>query len=236
MGPGDLVLAEPGARGVLSAGEDARIRLLVTDDRAYDRLAALIPAVQAGLVQVFATASRYADLLRGCGGWKRERTTTAMVHRDLQSLPRPALPTGLTLRPVRRLSDDAADGVPLEDAAALAVRADPGITDPAETLADYLRSLAPTTRLFAAVDDTDAVRATSGSGIFGREASVLFVNTDPSWRGRGIARAMTAAALRAAQLCGAQRASLVATELGVRLYVSLGFEAAGPMTRFFRAA
>jgi ribosomal protein S18 acetylase RimI-like enzyme len=159
-----------------------------------------------------------------------------MIHRDLESLPCPGLPAGLTVRSVRRVPEDASDGVALDDAAALAVRADPGITDPPGTLADYLRSLPQTTRLFAAVDDTGAVRATSGSGVFGREASVLFVNTDPSWRGRGVARAMTATALRAARTGGARRASLVATEAGTSLYRRLGFESAGRMTRFFRAA
>jgi ribosomal protein S18 acetylase RimI-like enzyme len=236
MRPGDSALELPGAWGVLSTGENARIRALVTDDRAHDRVAALLTDVRAGMVNVLRAASRCDDLLRNAAGWKTERPTTAMVHRDLSALARHALPGELTFRAVRRLDDDPTDGVPLNDAAALAALADPGITDPPETFADYLRSLAPTTRLFAAVDGSGAVRATSGAAVVGAEASVLFVNTEPSWRGRGIARAMTAAALQSAQLRGARRASLVATDVGVRLYLSLGFEAAGRMTRFFRAA
>ena len=140
------------------------------------------------------------------------------------------------LRPVRRRTADAFDGVLLADAAALAVLADPGITDPPEALADYLRSLAPETRLFAAIDDSGTVRATSGSGVFGNTASVFFVNTDPAWRGHGSAQAMTAAALRAARSGGAGRASLVATDAGAPIYRRLGFQAAGKMTRFFRHA
>jgi ribosomal protein S18 acetylase RimI-like enzyme len=234
--PDDAVLEFPGARGAMSGGGDARVRLVVTDDRAYDRLAALLPDVRAGVLHVFDAAWRCGELLRARPDWRPERPATAMIHHDLESLPSPGLPAGLTVRPVRRLPEDALDGVPLHDAAALAVLADPGITDPPETLADYLRSLPPTTRLFAAVDDAGAVRATSGSGVFGPEASVLFVNTDPSWRGRGVARAMTAAALRAAHADGARRASLVATDAGTSLYRQLGFESAGRMTRFFRIA
>ncbi|HET6909730.1 MAG TPA: GNAT family N-acetyltransferase [Mycobacteriales bacterium] len=236
MVPQDAALESAGVWGVTSGRDKARIRLLVTDDRAYDRLAALLPGAQSGSAQVVEKASRCVDLLRGSPGWNPERPATAMIHHNLWSLPRPALPSGLTLRPVRRRSGDAFDGVLLEDAAALAVLADPGITDPPDALADYLRSLAPKTRLLAAIDDSGAVRATSGSGVFGHEASVLFVNTDPSWRGRGIARAMTAAALRVARSGGARRASLVATDAGAPLYRRLGFQAAGTMTRFFRQA
>ncbi|MEA2282061.1 MAG: Acetyltransferase domain [Solirubrobacteraceae bacterium] len=78
------------------------------------------------------------------------------------------------------------------------------------------------------------MRATSGSGTFGIEATVLFVNPDPGWRGRGIGRAMTAAALRAAQSSGAQRACLDATHAGLSIYLRLGFEVVARTTRFAR--
>jgi ribosomal protein S18 acetylase RimI-like enzyme len=71
-------------------------------------------------------------------------------------------------------------------------------------LADYLRSLPSTFSLFAAVDNDGKVRATSGCGVFGRYATVLFVNTDPGWRGRGIGQAMTAQALTAARRGGSK--------------------------------
>ena len=136
MGPQDAALDAPGVCGIVTDRAEGRIRLLVVDDRAYDRLAALLPDVPAGVVQVFEAAAHCVDLLRGRSDWKSERPATAMVHRDLQSLPHPALPSGLSLRPVRRRSVDASDGVPLHDAVALAVLADPGITDPPEALAD----------------------------------------------------------------------------------------------------
>ncbi|HET6547718.1 MAG TPA: molybdopterin dinucleotide binding domain-containing protein, partial [Solirubrobacter sp.] len=50
--------------------------------------------------------------------------TTAMVHRDLSRVPAAELPGELTLRPV---ADDPATGVPLDEAAAAAMRADPRI-------------------------------------------------------------------------------------------------------------
>jgi len=80
-----------------------------------------------------------------------------------------------------------------------------------------------------------AVRATSGAGSFGSEATVIFVNAESGWRGRGIGGAMTAAALRAARDAGARRASLDASAAGLSLYLRLGFEVVGPMTRFARA-
>ena len=82
--------------------------------------------------------------------------------------------------------------------------------------------------------DTNAVRATSGSGVFDTYANVMFVNTHPDWRHRGIGRAMTAAALRAARDSGATQACLDATAEGKAIYASLGFEAAAEATRFYR--
>ncbi len=108
--------------------------------------------------------------------------------------------------------------------------------DPPDVFAGYLRALPAAIRLFAAVDEDGAVRATAGAGMFGNEASVMFVNTDPDWRRRGIGRAMTAAALRAARGCGALRAGLDASKAGTSIYVRIGFERVSPTTRFFRAA
>jgi ribosomal protein S18 acetylase RimI-like enzyme len=64
---------------------------------------------------------------------------------------------------------------------------------------------------------------------------VMFVNTAPDWRGRGIGRAMTAAALAAAQEDGARHACLDATDAGLSIYLQLGFEVVTRTTRFFRA-
>jgi ribosomal protein S18 acetylase RimI-like enzyme len=184
------------------------------------------------MIRVFAVAARCAGLVGGHPAW-RPAPATAMVCPDLEGLPTVAPPSDLTVRPVRRLAGDAADGVPLEDAVAAALLADPGIKDAPEALADYLRSLPPATRLFAAMDAGGAVRATSGSGVYGTDASVLFVNTDPRWRGRGIGGAMTATALRSARDRGAQRACLDASGAGLSIYRRLGFEGVAQMTRFF---
>lgn len=229
--PGQSMVDEPGVSGLLACDDAPRVRLLVTDDRGYDALAALLPGARAGMINVFEPAARCTDLLRHQPPWRPE-TATAMVCRDLRRLPSLALPNGLTLRTVRRLAGDTPDGVPLEDAVAAAMRADPRIDDSADVFAAYLSSLPAAIRLFAALDRDGAVRATSGSGAFGTEASVLFVNTDPDWRGRGIASAMTAAALRAAQGSGARRACLDANGAGLQIYLRLGFEAVSQMRRF----
>ena len=160
---------------------------------------------------------------------------TAMLCRDLRAVPAVGLPTELTIRPVRRLAHDAPDGVPLEEAATLATLADPSIGDPPDVFAAALISMPPEIRLFAALDPDGEVRATAGSGTFGTQATVVFVNTHPAWRGRGIGTAMTAAALRAAKGSGATRACLDASASGLSIYLRLGFESVTRTTHYFRA-
>jgi ribosomal protein S18 acetylase RimI-like enzyme len=226
-------IEEPGMHGLLSGDDDPDARLLVTDDRAYDLLAALLPEVHAGMVGVVTGATRCLGLVESDPAW-RANPVTAMVSRDLGKIPVALLPKELTIRPVRRLAGDEPDGVPLEDAVAVAMSADPRIDEP-RALTDYLRSLPPTFRLFAAVDDDEAVRATSAAGVYGSYASVIFVNTHPEWRRRGIGRAMTGAALGAARDAGATQACLDATAAGSGIYARLGFEVAAEITRFFRS-
>jgi ribosomal protein S18 acetylase RimI-like enzyme len=226
----DAMIHEPGIYGLLPGGDDARPRLLVTDDRARDRLSPLVDDARAGTITVCAAAMQCAEILETDPGW-RAGTATAMVCGDLQAVQAPPLPAGLTLRPVRRLADDPSGGVPLAQAAAAACRADPEGTD-AHVLADHLRSLPRAFALWVAIDRGGTVRGTSGSAAFGEGASVIFVNTDPDWRRRGIARAMTAIALRTAQHAGARYAGLDASDAGRKLYLSLGFEAASVVRRF----
>jgi ribosomal protein S18 acetylase RimI-like enzyme len=227
---------EPGVYGLLASGADGFTRVLVTDDRAYDVLADALPTAGPGLINVFAAAERCTALLKGAREWKPS-VVTPMVCSDLAAVRKPQLPHELTLRPVRRLPHDPPGGVPLEDAARLAARADPDYHEAGAdaSLARYLRSLAPAFRLFAAVDEQGTVRATSGFGVFGRHAGVLFINTDVSLQRRGIGRAMTAAALHAARGDGAIQASLDSSEVGVSLYQRLGFEVIGGSTHFFKA-
>jgi ribosomal protein S18 acetylase RimI-like enzyme len=228
--PGQPMVDEPSIYGRLPGTGDRHTRLLVTDDGAYDVLSALVPDARAGMITVCAAATQCTTLLNDHPAW-RGGTATAMICRELRTVPAFPLPSELALRPVRRLTDDAPDGVPLTQAVAAAGLADQRITD-LRALADYLRSLPPAFRLFAGVDDAGVVRATSGSGAFGTTASVIFVNTDPGWRRRGIALAMTATALRSAQQSGARNAGLDASDAGRELYLQLGFEAATPTRRF----
>ena len=227
-------IQQPGLLGLLPSSDDPVTRLLVTDDQAYDLLAELLPDAQAGMITVFPGAVRCAELVHGLAAWTPE-ARTALIRRDLQTVPAVPLPSELTLRPVRRLPGDPPDAVPLEDAVAAAILADPGFDGPPQELASYLRSLPPATRLFAAVDGDGVVRGTSGCGVFRAFASVMFVNTDPAWRERSIGRAMTAAALRAAYEDEARHACLDATDAGLAIYQRLGFEVVARATRFVRA-
>jgi len=228
--PGGAMLDEPGIHGLLPNGRDRHARLLVTDDRAHDLLPTLAADAQSGMITVCAAAVQCAALLAGNPAWQAGNAT-AMISRDLETVPAVALPGGLTLRPVRRLADDNPAGVSLTRAVAAARRADPGITGP-PALADHLRSLPRAFGLWAAVDDAGVVRATSGSATFEAMASVIFINTDPDWRRLGIARAMTAIALRAARQAGARHAGIDASDAGRELYRRLGFEDATVVTRF----
>jgi GNAT superfamily N-acetyltransferase len=228
--PGQAVLDEPGIHGLLHCGRDQHVRLLVTDDRARDLLATLIGDARTGRIAACSAAGQCAALLADDPRWL-SGTATAMICRDLHEVPTVGLPRGLTLRSVRRLAEDTTDGVPLAQAVAAASRAVPGVTDP-RALADHLRSLPRAFDLWAAVDDGGVVRATSGSGAFEAAASVIFVNTDPDWRRRGIARAMTAIALIAARQAGARSAGIDASDAGRELYLRLGFENATVITRF----
>ncbi len=228
-------VSEPGVRGVVSVDDDdRRIRLLVTDDRGYARLSAEVPAARRGIVHIFDTAPRCDELLRGRPGWEDDGAVTAMVLRDVHAVPAAPLPGNLALRPVRRLGPEAPGAVPLEDAVAVAVASDPRITEPAAQLAGFLRALPGSVRLFAAVDEGGVARATSGCDVFGEDARIFFVDTEPSWRRRGIGCAMTVAALREAASSGARRAVLEATDDGASVYARLGFEAAGRLSRYFR--
>ncbi len=222
-----------GVRGLLCVDDDSRVRLKVTDDRARAVLSAVLFDARAGVVDVFASAPECAQLLGRSAQWTAQ-ALTAMVCRDLPAVPEIPLPAGLIVRPVCRTAQPAPDTVALDDAAALALLANPGIADSPARFAESVRSLPREFRLLAAVDRRDAVRATSGGGVFGRHATVLFVNTHPEWRGRGIALAMTAAALRASHDRGAAQACLDATGDGLSIYGRLGFEIAGLMTGFSR--
>lgn len=229
-------LIEPGVRGVVREHEEQAIRLLVIDDRAYGRLSTDVPSARQGVVNVFDTASCCDDFMGGLRGWKAERPATAMVCRDIHAVPAITLPDGLVLRRVTAFASQEPDAVPLEDAVAVATASDPDITEPPDELAGFLSSLPSSVRLFAAVDDGGVARATSGCDVFGEYARVFFVNTEPDWRRRGLGHAMTVEALRAAANSGALRAFLDATDSGASLYMRLGFEVAGRLTRYSRAA
>lgn len=233
-GPGTGRVGGVGIHGLVSTDGQSPTELLVLDDRAFDALSAMLPLTGAGTVRVYQTAGRCADLLRRDRTWTA-KAVTAMVCDDLRTVPKPALPAGLTLHPVCRVPQDPPDGVPLTQAVAAAGRAAPASEVSSAALLTYLRSLPAGPRLLAAVDEDGAVRGTSAARTFLSEAYVFFVNTDPAWHRRGVGLSMTAAALAWAAQRGATRASLDANGPGIPLYQRLGFTAVAQMTQFSRA-
>ena len=214
-----VVLIAPGVRGV------AVIRLLITDDSGYDRLAADISGPWRGIICAFERAQRCNELMRGQPGWSASHPEMAMVLRDVQAVTGPSLPDGLDLRPVNRGSSKAPDGVPLKEALAVAMASDPSATESAEDAARYFDGLPDSARLFAAVDENGVVRATAACHVFGEYAQLFFVNTEPAWRRRGIGQAITVGVLREAASLGARNAILHATELGASVYKRVGLVA-----------
>jgi GNAT superfamily N-acetyltransferase len=198
-------------------------------------LEGLMPDLPVQIVNVFEEARRCRELIEQVG-WDGEEAT-AMICPDLAVIPVRELPWGLTIRPVHRTSGDPSHGVPLELAAAACLRADPHTASlPLPAFITFLQSLPPTTRLLAATDDQNHVRATSGSSALGPDANAYFVSTDEQWRGRGFATAMTAAALTCARGAGARKASLDASPAGLPIYLRLGFEAVSAARIFTRFA
>jgi ribosomal protein S18 acetylase RimI-like enzyme len=213
-------LSAPGIRGV------AHIRLLVTDDSAYDRLVAEVDGPWRGVVMVFERAARCNELLRSRPGWTASHPETAMVLRDVGAARGGALPDGLELRPVNE------DGVTVKEALTVAVASDTSIEAPIEDLIGYFGALPPSAHVFAAVDAKGVAHATSACHVFGEYAQIFFVNTEPEWRRRGIGTAMTRAAVEAAAGMGARMAMLHATTHGASLYEGIGFEPVDRVTRY----
>ena len=227
---GGTLIDDPGLVGLQQ--DDGRLNLLVVNDDAVAPLTWLLGLEPQGVIRVLPAASRCRALLEAQPGWVMT-SLTAMVYRDLAAVPDVPLPESVSLRPVPLDRGRAEGSVDLVAATALLVEADPAATgaNPGR-MAASLRAIRPAPQLYAAVDGSGAVRATSGCRVFGHDASIFFINTHHDWRRRGIGRSMTAAALRAARLAGATCACLDATEAGASIYLSVGFESAGPMAEF----
>jgi GNAT superfamily N-acetyltransferase len=227
------VLDRPGICGTFGSAGRPGGRILITDDRAAPVLVSL-PHFHPQFVTVFESARRCLDLVVQAGRWHGE-PATSMICRDLRSIPSLPPPDGLQIRAVRRIAADPASGVPLEQAALALLRADPQAAHvPLPGFKAFLQSLPSATHLLAGVDAQGAVRATAGSSVLGADANSYFVSTDPQWRGRGVATAMTATALHWAHSVGAQMASLDASRAGLSIYLRLGFEEVSPITLFAR--
>ena len=231
---GPPVTGVPGLHGVRSAQDPASVRLLVVDDRALDGLVDLLSSVRTGRIAVFEQAARCAEAVEDRLGWT-SAMTTSMALPHLAARPVNALPRGLALRAVDEHVEDPRDGVSMEQAVDVAALADStGVGNPDVLIRD-LRASMPAFRFFVVVDADGVPRATSGVGVFGSRAVVIFVNTDPGWRRRGLGRAMTAVAIADARARGAVTACLDASGSGLSIYQQLGFGVVAHNRRFSRS-
>jgi GNAT superfamily N-acetyltransferase len=168
-------------------------------------------------------------------GYVVVQSVLAMGMLSLADLPEIPLPPHVTLQPVD--VHGSADSISVEEA--LLVDVLHGGTDAASARRDLpleaeaLRGL-PGITLLAAVDEGGSCVATAGTRVVGRSALVSAVATIPQYRRRGIAAALTAAALDAARRAGAVRAFLDASA-GESVYERLGFRPIGMVTRCHRA-
>lgn len=232
-GPAGRLIEQPGVLGVADETDPHRGRLLVLDDRGATALPDLTR--DAHVVGVSVAAPQCDRLLAADPAFASMGGATAMVCADLATIPDMQLPAGLRLRRVRRLPQDDSAGVAVEAAAAACLRAENVTAESLDDFVGYLRSLPAEAHLYAAVDADGEVRATAASGCFGTDVNAFFVSTDSQWRGRGVATAMTAIALRDSFGRGGKLACLDASESGRHIYERLGFEHAGAITMFMRA-
>ena len=232
-GPTGQSIEQPGVLGIADEKDRHRGRLLVLDDRAAPALPDL--ARRAHVVCLFAVAQQCQRLLAADSAFAAMGGATAMVCADLATVPDVHLPSGLQLRRVRRLPGDDVEGVAVEAAAAACLRAEDVGAESLDGFVGYLRSLPAEAHLYAAIDADGEVRATAASGCFGDDVNAFFVSTDQQWRGRGVATAMTATALREAHRRGGRLACLDASEAGRAIYERLGFVPAGAVNLCRRA-
>lgn len=141
------------------------------------------------------------------GGWVMDEEEPALVLASLPAVA-PALPAGLHLRRVATEQDFAA------------FRAIGG--PPPSILPSLAAALDPDVSLFLGEVD-GRVAATSRLVCLGDIAEITGVVTDPAYRRRGFATAMTWAAVMAGAAHGCTTATLTATAMGYPVYVKMGF-------------
>jgi GNAT superfamily N-acetyltransferase len=223
------VVDEPGVFGwAAPAGSAPRGRLWVDEARPVGELAALLEPHRPLIVSADSVvAPAVAELLDGRPDFLGvgEAVTGMLLPLPVPWIP--PVPAGLRFLPVLLQDDDGSDGVPLDAVAAAALTADPDVAAAFDVprFAAHLRR-APTAVLMAAVDSADAVRGTAAAALVGADATVYLVTTDPGWRNRGVASALTARVTARAAELGATTVSLEASAQGRGLYERLGFRPA----------
>lgn len=222
------VVQEDGLIAAVSAADPSRGALILSAAVPESRLDAALARGRPQWFALLPPAEPLADAVAR-RGWDEHELRTAMALPDLEHLAVPEMPAGVEVQPVA--IRQGATGFPLQEAIQLAftyTESTPPATRDLEIEAQLLGQLTGI-RFFAAVAHDGSLVGTAGSRVVGGSALVASVATHPASRGRGIATAMTAVALRAAADAGATEAYLDATEAAVGIYRRLGFREIGPV-------
>ena len=167
-------------------------------------------------------------------GFRAVHEVAAMAV-DLAALPgRGRLPDGVS---ITRVTDDSGVRAYLD---VIMTEGPPGAPPPGHAAIELRRRYIAATlkrgsaqvRRVAWVDGRPV--ATSRLSVAGGAAGLYGVMTLPAFRGRGIGRAMTLEALLAARDAGLRVGALQATDMGYRLYRTLGYEELFRYTLFAR--
>ena len=232
---GELVLSATGGDG--PAANTAFVLGPEAPHTVFARAAAFFgPAAYALVLEQDAAPALQQAL--PAAGWHLEEQEPALVLMDI-----PAGPADEADATDATDAADAADTTEAADAGGLRIAQvdTPAALETFLTVSQTARAWIPSLQAAQDADVALLVGSLDGEPVatarltrYGTVAEILGVVTLPAHRGRGLGTAMTRAAMAEAARRGCTALTLNASELGLRLYLRLGFEPAGRYLTYLR--